>query len=472
MLPEDKLLEILSNGTPQQKCQVLDRLLQSQTSSREIVEALEQATHDEDMGVVVRAIKALQADVHHRKALETGLFGTTWVEPEADLQAPAMQIPPPEQDQSRSTQLSGRGVVETPPQGADRSASGATPSSSITTPLELAKPTLLPPPAGVIRRGAALLIDLLILAAIITGAGLLFGNLLEQLGLYARLLSALLTLIYFSVFNSSLLSGATPGKRFKHLQVVDAQGNTIHLPLALLRSLILVFIVLTYGWQIPGIITTRPILTAIYLILVGLCAAIVLLALLNRQSGQSLDDLLASTHVVYQKGVPVEVYPVTPRRYLIGCIVTMIILPLGLWGVSRLAQARSTNIASTQQLLPLYQALNRDPQLYMAGLSEGYQQTPSQQLIKLLVISLWPRGTLDDGGRQKVAQEAAALAQEKNALSGYGGLQVQVIGGYDLGFFERSIVWLCAPPAGCSAKIVNNTFLRVLNFTSNYQIAQ
>lgn len=471
MLTEQQIIEILSSDDIPAKYAALEQLMHSQSSSRAIVEAIEKASHDEDMGVVARAIKALQSGAHHRMAVEIGMFGQRGF---VSAENPPGQIP--------ETQSQSAGSMDNP------SASQAAGSESSSRAFEShgpdAVPTpqagpitgqpsgLFPPPAGVIRRTVALFIDLLILAVICTLVGFLFSGILERLGYYSRLLTGLLALLYFSLSNSSLFSGATPGKRLMRIQVVDAHGHTIRFPLAALRSLVLVFLILFYGWHIPGIAPQNPFLVLVNLVVIGLSASILFLAFFNNRAGQSLDDLPLSTRVVYRKGVPVEAYPSTSRQVVIGALVVLVILPIAIWAFSQARQVTATNKASIQQLLPLYQALNRDPSLVSASLSENYPQTPSQQLVRLLVITLWPRLYADDAVRQKMAQDAAQLAQDGNALQGYGGLQVQIIGGYDLGFFQRSMIWLCAPPTGCPAEIVRNSILRFFNFDLNYQLDQ
>lgn len=453
MFTDDQIVQILNGSDLPAKYRVLEQLLDSKTSSQAIIEALEKASHDEEMGVAVRAIKTLQSDVHHRKALELGYFGPT------DLVASDEGPPPVQQDFPGTPQV-------------HQAQPGSAPAEIKATSESISRALLFAPAAGTFRRGAALLVDLLILTAISVAMGFLLSSPLERLGSYSRLVTAVIALVYFGLLNSSLASGGTPGKRLLRLRVVDTQGNPLAPWHSMFRSLLLVFLILVFEWQVPGISNTRQAAIILNLVFFSICAAIIYLAVVNRNTGQSLDDLLAGTRVVKTTGSPVDSYPATSRQNVIGALVIIGILPAAFWLVNQQQLKNSLTSSTSQQLLPLYQALNRDPRLEMAGLAEGYQQTPGQQLIKLLVITLWPRDYLDDTGRQKIAQEAAQLAQTDNSLVGYSGIQVQVIGGYDLGFFERSIIWFCAPPARCSAKIVRNSLLRILNFTSSYQLGQ
>jgi uncharacterized RDD family membrane protein YckC len=300
---------------------------------------------------------------------------------------------------------------------------------------------------------------------------LIFSNFLEQLSFYARLITAILALFYFGLFNSSLINGATPGKRFLHLRVADATGNLIGLPSCLLRSSILVLPILLYGWQVPGLTTNALISLLVDIIVYGVAASILYLILFNRQAGQSLDDLLVGTRVVYEKGVVIENYPETPLVHKTGALLTLIVLPVLIWGSTQIVQRLPSIAARSKPFIPLYEALNRDPRFNSVGVSDSYQQTPGEQLVKILVITLWPRKSLDDAGRQEIAQDAALIAQQDNIMKDYSGLQVQIIAGYDLGFFQRKLIWLCAPPDKCSAEIVRNSFLRFLNFTSSFQLS-
>jgi uncharacterized RDD family membrane protein YckC len=461
MLSDTQILEILAGNDAQAKYSALEQLAHSESSSAAIVEALEKASHDEDMGVVVRAIKALQAPVHHRTALELGLFGQVDAESLADEARLASQ---PASEAAAKAQPARPGLTS--------NAGSPQPAEAAQLERATAEAGLLQPPAGAIRRGLALAIDLLILAVITTLIGLLFSALLERIGFYSRLITAVIALLYFSVFNSTLCGGATPGKWLMRIRVVGYDGRYISLPRAILRSTFIVLVLLFYGWLFPGSTTSTVVMFIVSLFTYGTGFAVLYLAVFNRQSGQSIDDLLARTRVAYKRGSLIDAYPATPVRQRLVAIAILLFLPAVVLGTQWVIQNQLSSNASAQSLAPLYRALSRDPRFYMSGVYLMDQPVSGQQSIKLIVINLWPRSSLDDAGRQQLGRDAANLAQQYVPAAIYDGFQVRIVSGFDLGFYEKALVWLCAPPAKCSSQYVRNSFLRYLNFTQNYQLVQ
>jgi uncharacterized RDD family membrane protein YckC len=443
MYSKEKLLEMLSSDKASIRYDACEDLRVSEESSPEIINALVNATQDEESWVAVKAKLALQADVHHQLAIKMGIVE-------------------PENIDSENTQ----------PDQSTKPIQPSLPENLAGTTYQIgqeeAKPNLVSPPAGLVRRAGALLIDMLILAAICIGIGLIFSSLLILMGFYARLISAVIALVYFSYCNSVYFDGSTPGKRAFHLWVKGSDGGYISFKRAVIRSSVLVLIILVSGWQLPVKSTNSLLILFMSVIIYGLGGAIVFLMLFNRKTGQNLDDLLVGTRVVYDGGNPIESYSPTSRKLKIGAIVVVIVLPLIIWGSSQGLMKIPTVNSSLQKIMPLYHALNQDKRYYMAGVSSRSQQTPGQQPVNALIITLWPRDNLDDLGRQKIAQDAAALAQNYISLADYNALQVQVVSGYDLGAFSQLTTWLCAPPAECSEKVVTTSILRLLTFNTTY----
>ena len=430
MYTTEKILEMLSSDKALVREEACEWLRFSQESSPEIVTALEKVTHDENFYIAEKAITALNADIHHQMVIKMGM-----IVPD--------KIVRDETKQTASDQPS------------------ASPAAQ-----EETVPELVTPPAGLVRRVGAFLIDMLILATVCIVIGLFLGGLLERLGFYTRLISAVIALVYFSYCNSMYFDGSSPGKRMLHLRVKGADGGYISFKRALLRSSILVLVLLFIGWQLPVSSSISTLLLAV--VIYGLGGAIVFLMLFNRGTGQSLHDLIAGTRVVYDRGNKIESYPETPRARKIGAIVTAIVLPLVVWGISQGVMKSPVVSSSMQEIMPLYRALRQDQRYYMAGVSSGYQQTTGQQLVRVLIITLWPRDNLDDLGRQKIAQDAVAVAQNYISLADYNGLQVRVASGYDLGFFSQLTVWYCAPPQVCQYKYVTTTLLHYFSFNATY----
>lgn len=65
-------------------------------------------------------------------------------------------------------------------------------------------------------------------------SALLFDT-FARMGVYARLIGFAIALAYFGVLNSRIGGGQTLGKRWLGIRVVDAQGQLLSPPRALLR---------------------------------------------------------------------------------------------------------------------------------------------------------------------------------------------------------------------------------------------
>ena len=92
MYTAEKLLQMLTNRKASVRYEACEWLRVRQESSPEIVRALELATHDQDKEVAERAVKALQADVHHQMAIELGMIKPDGTESNYKKPAPYLSM--------------------------------------------------------------------------------------------------------------------------------------------------------------------------------------------------------------------------------------------------------------------------------------------------------------------------------------------------------------------------------------------
>ena len=428
MYSKEKLLEMLLSEKASTRYDACEWLRVSQESSPEIVIALEKATHDEDKEIAERATYALQADIHHQMAIKMGI-----VEAENQLETGNLS----------------------------NDADGITRLEEVTPSFD--------PPASLFRRLAALFIDMLILAIVCIGIGLMFGSFLELMGFYTRLISAVIALLYFSLGNSIHFDGSTLGKRALHLFVKGLDGRYISFPRAILRSSILVILILFNGWQLPITSAGQLPSTIIGVVIIGLAGAIIYLALFNRKTGQNLDDLIAGTRVAYSIGTMIDAYPTTLRKHKIGAVVTATVIILVALGINRGIMAIPAVNSSMQKLMPFYTALSQDGRFYQVGVSSRYQQTTGEQPITFLLITLRPKSNLNEIERQNLTQEVVGMAQNYFSATDFNSVQVQFVSGYDLGFIKNTVIWLCNPTQGCLYKVVNHNILGLFNYNMTYE---
>ena len=457
MLPNRKLLDMVSSPYAQVRSLALDQLREVKVITEEIIQTLEQASHHEDPVTAQHAQEVLQ----YLSQYERSMAGPALEPDKPDILAEAsyplgslFALPGPEIVGFETS------PHPEPPTPADSSAQHASQSN------------LIDPPAGVFRRGVALFLDMLILAVICIVIGFLFGSVLEYLGFYTRLISAAVALLYFSYGNSIDSGGATPGKRRMHLSVRDANGGLISFKRSMLRSSILVLFFLFSGWQLPirpENIIAQLLMSVLYF---GLGGAIVYLILFNRKTGQNLDDMLVGTRVIYDKGAAIESYAITPRKHVYGAIAILILLPVIVWGISKAVTKTPVIAAGMEKIMPLYNAVNQDQRFYNTGVSFKTLISTDQERVNYVYVTLFPRSYLTDAGRQLVAQDVAEIAQQYIVLSDGDFFQVRIVSGYDLGFFSRTTVWICAPPSACTTKVVTTSILRLFSTNMTYVLSQ
>jgi len=152
---------------------------------------------------------------------------------------------------------------------------------------------------GFWRRLFAFTIDVCILGIVGIAIGTMFYDSFAELGGWGRLLGFTVAFLYFGILNSSIGNGQTLGKRILKIQVIDKGAKTISTAKSFLRFMILGIPYFLNGALIPPELFLN---TAISFIL-GLTVffgggAIVYLFVFNRETRQSLHDLIVGTYVV------------------------------------------------------------------------------------------------------------------------------------------------------------------------------
>lgn len=163
-------------------------------------------------------------------------------------------------------------------------------------------------PASPIRRLAAFILDIFILA----GAPLIWPEasleLLSGIGPYGPWIGYLGAMLYFTLLESRIGRGQTVGKRLLGIRVVTFEGGFLTLRMAFARTMILVgsFAVTDDG----ALASLPPFLAALLYAVGGLTTLVVLyLFLVNWRGGQSLHDMAAGTVVATTWEAP----PAIPR---------------------------------------------------------------------------------------------------------------------------------------------------------------
>lgn len=178
--------------------------------------------------------------------------------------------------------------------------------------------------AGFWQRCLAFFTDAAVLIAAGTVLGFLAMDTLAALGPWGRVLGTAVTLLYFSISDSSLSGGASPGKRFMGLKVVGATGEPVPPGRAFIRSLVFVIPVM-----VDARCPTCPAALEIALgaVVYGGGGAMLVLFIINKATRQSIHDLAAGTYVIKAQNLPAPPVHVTPRKghYLVAAAVALVI---------------------------------------------------------------------------------------------------------------------------------------------------
>jgi len=152
--------------------------------------------------------------------------------------------------------------------------------------------------SGFWRRVGAFLIDSIILGVLGLILGLFFYHQFAGLGGWGRAIGFLIAALYFIILNSRIGGGQTIGKRALKIQVVDKEGELIHLPKSILRYSAIGIPYFLNGAMIPETFLYPISIFIISLLIFGFGFSIVYLIIFNRNTRQSLYDLITGTYVV------------------------------------------------------------------------------------------------------------------------------------------------------------------------------
>jgi len=173
----------------------------------------------------------------------------------------------------------------------------------------------------------ALLIDSITLG--ITGYLLVLPiqDFLVNIGNYGLLIGLVITVAYQTIFNSELVNGQTIGKRIMDIQVVDINGDTIKPGKSFLRAFILSFPYFTFSLTIPRLSDTSFVSIVGTDVLFFIVLGVVVIYIFNRQTRQSLHDLIVGTYVATtEENEEPSTIPSIKRTpfYVFGGLVTLL----------------------------------------------------------------------------------------------------------------------------------------------------
>lgn len=212
----------------------------------------------------------------------------------------------------------------------------------------------------------ALLIDSLILGIFGFILGSVFEDFFIALGEEAKLIGWFISLAYFSILNSKLNNGQTIGKKIMKIQVTDIEGRTVSLKTSFIRALIFTTPFFLNGFKITGTATFSVVNIIQSMIIFTLGLGIMVFYIFNKETRQSLHDIVAKTYVVQDhRNSTVTIMP-QPKKlpfYITGGLLLLVI-------ITSIYNYNSNS--EIKKLLPVYEMVSRQDHVSRASISMNH----------------------------------------------------------------------------------------------------
>lgn len=278
---------------------------------------------------------------------------------------------------------------------------------------------------GFWRRIGAFVIDIILLGIV----GWLLGTVLEDIfvdmGGWGRLVGFVIALIYFGVLNSTIGKGQTLGKRILKIKVVDANNQAISLQKSFARYSILGLPFFLNNAQFSAEFLMSPMMYLLSLVLFGGLFSILYLYIFNRNTRQSLHDMIVKSYVVNASSSPQSITPVWKVHYYVtGLIfIAAAALPFFTMGL-----AKQQPFA---QILEIQDVLAKEPGVMHVMVQDGKSVTSSNETTYISAQVFISDNKVDDKER--------GLALARKIKSTFAGtvernlIVVSLVYGYDIG---------------------------------------
>lgn len=285
------------------------------------------------------------------------------------------------------------------------------------------------------RRIGAALVDILLLGTVGAILGLFFSSVFIEMGAWGRLVGLAIALAYFGAGNSRLFDGQTYGKRLLKIKVVDRLNRCISLPRSISRYLILAIPFYLNGLPVNGLSGQVFGTYVLSFLVFGISLSVMYLYIFNRNTRQSLHDLIVGTYVVYDDLDPQPIADFWQPHYrFVGAILGLaLVLP---YISENLVQSEAFEGMSDVQA-----AVLAHPTIEEVGVSVGFSTRSAVgadtiTVNYLSVVAKINSGDINDSELAKlIAEQAAALypnASEKDVVT------VTFVTGYNIGIFSST----------------------------------
>lgn len=280
----------------------------------------------------------------------------------------------------------------------------------------------------------ALVIDNILLGIIGYIIGLTFQNFLISIGNYGMLFGLLITVTYQTICNSRLVNGQTVGKLIMGIHVVDINGNTISVGNSFLRAITLSFAYFTINISIPGVSDTAFINLLRFSVLFLLVAGIIVFYIFNKQTRQSIHDLVAGTYVAQKEENEelITLPSVTKTPFIAFGILVALVIGASLFVLN----SKDSEITS---MLSVYAKVSEIDGISSARINEQttyYNGSRIKTYQALLSVKDLPENKLENDKR--VRQTALLILNNVPDIDKYDAISITLNRGFNIGIASQN----------------------------------
>lgn len=297
----------------------------------------------------------------------------------------------------------------------------------------------VPPPIALVwRRVAAFGVDIVLLTIALQVMGVIFSSLLYRIGPYGRIIGLGVVLVYFAASEARFGMGQTLGKRWLGIAVRDASGKPIGPGRAAARNLVWVLPLFAIGGVLALPEYAHAVGNLVLTASVGIFAALLYTAMVNRKTGQALHDMLVGTYVVTPRGPSVSAYPHTGR---IHWLVSAALIALGCLASVNSFLPNSGTGTVTQATRPVYDKLWADDRFFVTRVEYNEYPYPTGQIFPIISLSAWAKELPAQAQRVETVDQLARLVLDTYpGVDKLTSIEVMVYSGYDLGLAWGNVV--------------------------------
>lgn len=283
-------------------------------------------------------------------------------------------------------------------------------------------------------RIGALVIDSIILGVIGIILGLTIQDFLIGIGSYGILIGLAIAVLYFTICNSKLVNGQTPGKKAMGIQVIDKAGNTLSVQRSFLRALILCVPYFLINVELPGAQVGSDLFYLKIISCLSLMLGVIVIYIFNKGNRQSLHDLITGSYVVSEvRSEDMAEFPtVTKASYYVFGFLTFLLTVFTIVGVTPANSSFADLIAIQESILNIDGVLD-------AGVSKNTSTVygESKSTTQSLVVQLWvkelPLNTDELENIKETRTVIKKILETEPNINQYDLISITLIKGFNIG---------------------------------------